>query len=253
MGLFSCSDDIQSNNPIIQGEVNGEEYRTSDVSASTANVDGLLITGESLDQVVLKTSSASVGVYNVVDDGSMARLVRNGQEFIASGEDAEGIIEIEKSSNGKVSGNFYFNAQVNGSGDVLNFSKGVFFGVPVNGLAPEEPEMPGQNGSFEAAINGSDFEVIAITANTNGGNVLITAGGGAQSITLRFPNPIEVGEYAFEDNENISGSILEAEGMSESTSGTLTIDESTETNISGTFSFTTESGDQVSGSFNIIL
>lgn len=256
LGLISCGDDVETNNPIIQGEVNGQVFRTSNVTASLTNNDGLQISGRSLDRVRLRTSASSVGVYNVEDNGNQARFTRDGEDYIASGDGAEGIIEIEKVENGEVSGNFYFNAQVDGSGDVLNFSRGVFFGVPITNMTPEEPEEPEEENEFDVTVNGENFNIIQIDPVNSDGEIVIIAGSQDGSINISFPENLEEGEeYLFEENENISAtytSISEGES-SDATSGTLTIEEITETNASGAFSFTTENGDVVEGNFSIFF
>ncbi len=254
LGLISCGDDIETNNPIIQGEVNGQVFRTGDVSASITNNDGLQISARSLDRVRLRTSASSVGIYNVEDNGNQARFTRDGVNYTASGEGAEGIIEIEKVENGEVSGNFYFNAELEGSEEVINFSRGVFFGVPITNSTPEEPEDPEED-EFNATINGENFNVFQTTTTTSDDIINIVAGAmQGSSINLVFPASLETGESAFEENENITGSYLNIEsGASNATTGILNIEETSETSISGTFSFTTENGDEIAGDFVIVL
>ncbi|MFN2260993.1 MAG: DUF6252 family protein [Psychroflexus sp.] len=252
LGLISCGDDIETNNPIIQGEVNGQVFRTDDVSATITNNDGLQISGRSLDRIRLRTSSSEVGMYYVEDAGNQARFTRDGEEYTASGEGAEGIIEIEKNEGGKVSGTVYFNAQIDGDEEVLNFSRGVFFGVPITNLTPEEPEVP--EDEFNVTVNGENFNIIQLDPMNSNGAIVIVAGSQDGSIDLSFPENLEVGEYAFEENEDISGTYATiGSDPSDAATGILNIEETSETSISGTFSFTTENGDEIAGDFVIAL
>lgn len=253
LGLISCGDDVETNNPIIQGEVNGQVFRTNEVTASETDNGGLQISGRSLDRVRLRTSASSVGIYNVEGNGNQARFTRDGEDYTASGDGAEGIIEIEKVENGEVSGNFYFNAKLEGSEEVLNFSRGVFFGVPITNFTPEEPEEPEEENEFDVTVNGENLNIIQINPVNSDGEIVIIAGSQDGSINISFPENLEEGEYVFEENEDISGSFSDASEVWDAISGTLTVESSTETNVSGTFSFTTENGDEVEGNFNIEL
>jgi hypothetical protein len=127
---ISCGDDIESNTPSIQGEVNGQFFR-SDASSATLNMDGsVTLRGDTgVDEITLKTSEITIGEY-VLGDGSVneAAYTIGGSLTYATGTTGDGIIEITRNANNTVSGEFFFNAI---NGDTINVNKGSFFDVPL--------------------------------------------------------------------------------------------------------------------------
>jgi hypothetical protein len=145
----SC-DDTELNSPVVQGEVDNQFYR-SRAQATTDENGNLIIKGTEFDVLTLKLSSSSVGTYVIgPNTTNRATFLRNGQLFVTSGPGTGGEIVIEKNEITGLSGRFFFEARLNGVGRVLNFSRGVFFDVPViDGTidveTPEDPETPGEN------------------------------------------------------------------------------------------------------------
>ncbi|MDT0294101.1 DUF6252 family protein [Mesonia ostreae] len=145
LSLFamSCGDDIETNSPSIQGEVDDIFFR-SNSSSATVNEDGsVTLIGESASEIVtLKISDYEVGTYNIQGNAANEATYEdyNGVLYL-TGENGEGKIEVTRINNGTLSGEFYFNALKNGVGDTINFSKGSFFYVPV--ANPSTPTTPG--------------------------------------------------------------------------------------------------------------
>ncbi len=134
---ISCSDDIQSNAPSIQGEVNGEFFRTN-ASSAYSNQDGsITLTGESgLDKITLKAAEFAVGTYELgMSSQSEAAYEINGVGVYSTGTTGDGAIEITRVTSTTLSGEFYFNAYLNGNGDTLNVNKGSFFDVPITNVS----------------------------------------------------------------------------------------------------------------------
>jgi len=131
--VVSCSDEIESNTPSIQGEVNGEFFRTKNTSA-TINEDGSLsITGQTdTETITLKTATAEIGAYALgsqnTNEATFQTLEGN---FYSTGVDGMGQVEITKIQQGKISGEFYFDAVQDTEEDTLNFNKGFFFEIPL--------------------------------------------------------------------------------------------------------------------------
>ncbi|SHJ15332.1 hypothetical protein SAMN04488096_10938 [Mesonia phycicola] len=128
--LISCGDDIESNTPSIQGEVNGVFFR-SNSSTAYLNADGsVTLTGNTgLDVITLKTASTDIGQYELgLGSQSEAGYQVNGLTTYATGDTGEGLIEITAFTESKLSGEFYFDAI---NGDTLTISKGSFFDVPL--------------------------------------------------------------------------------------------------------------------------
>lgn len=149
--VMSCGDDIETNSPSIQGEVEDVFFRSSSSSA-TINDDGsVTLVGESADETItLKISDYEVGTYmiqgNAINEATYQDY--NGELYL-TGEDGEGKIEVTRFDIGAISGEFYFNALKNGVGDTINVSKGSFFDVPVSNLGTPEP--PGTEVDCEEA------------------------------------------------------------------------------------------------------
>ena len=155
LGLFviSCGDDIETNTPSIQGEVEDIFFRSGS-STATLNEDGsVTLTGSSSDEVVTLTASAyEEGIYSfggsVTNEATFEDF--NGVLYL-TGENGDGEIEITRIEGGRLSGEFYFNALENGVGDTINFSKGSFFDVPLTN--PGTPSTPGSDLDCEEAQN----------------------------------------------------------------------------------------------------
>lgn len=151
--VISCGDDIETNTPSIQGEVEDIFFRSGS-STATLNEDGsVTLTGSSSDEVVTLTASAyEEGIYSfgggVINEATFEDF--NGVLYL-TGENGDGEIEITRIEGGRLSGEFYFNALENGVGDTINFSKGSFFDVPLTN--PGTPSTPGSDLDCEEAQN----------------------------------------------------------------------------------------------------
>jgi len=151
--VISCGDDIETNTPSIQGEVEDVFFRSGS-STAMLNEDGsVTLTGSSSDEVVTLTASAyEEGIYSfggsVTNEATFEDF--NGVLYL-TGENGEGEIEITRIESGRLSGEFYFNALENGVGDTINFSKGSFFDVPLTN--PGTPSTPGSDLDCEEAQN----------------------------------------------------------------------------------------------------
>lgn len=151
--VISCGDDIETNTPSIQGEVEDIFFRSGS-STATLNEDGsVTLTGSSSDEVVTLTASAyEEGIYSfggsVTNEATFEDF--NGVLYL-TGENGDGEIEITRIEGGRLSGEFYFNALENGVGDTINFSKGSFFDVPLTN--PGTSSTPGSDLDCEEAQN----------------------------------------------------------------------------------------------------
>lgn len=148
----SC-DDTELNTPIIQGEVDGQFYR-SRAQAVVDDEGKLVIRGSEFDVLTLRINGNSPGVYPITSNSnSRATFLRDGQLFITSGPNTGGEIVVDKVDEFGVSGSFFFNARLNGVGRMINFSRGVFFDVPFLNeeieIEIEIPDLPGLPGEEE--------------------------------------------------------------------------------------------------------
>src|SRR5690606_22951088 len=96
---FGCSDDIESNTPVIQGSVNEEFFRAKDATA-TINDDGSLkLIGTSSERnITLQTSSFETGQYALGSNPSNEATFTDygGMLYLAGAGTGDGMIEITK-------------------------------------------------------------------------------------------------------------------------------------------------------------
>ncbi|MFD2698466.1 DUF6252 family protein [Mesonia sediminis] len=172
--LVSCGDDVESNAPSIQGELEGVFFRTSTSYADVATDNSLQIVGNTADETItLNTENFKVGNYLITPEGrnSASFMTFDGEFFTTSEANGEGMISITRSENGSVSGEFYFNAISEIDGDTLNFSKGYFFEVPFTSVGGGE--QPGPEPSLtceEAQTTSNQSRVLFENTNPNNPN-----------------------------------------------------------------------------------
>lgn len=255
--LFASCDDVVETTSIVQGEVNETLFR-SKAEVAFNNEGELIIQGSNVDVVTLRTSAAEVGLYEISpNSGNSASFVLGNDTFITSGPDTGGMIEIEEITSSYVTGNFYFEARRNGVGERLNFAKGNFWRVPFDGV-----ELPGDDvilpaDEFSATINNTnlDYQVLQPLIVGNEIDIVATFSNG-DAINLVLPNPSQVGDYTFEDNQEFQAFYLPANGSEQAIQGNISITafETQEILVSGEFSFTTAEGTTVTnGNFVIFL
>lgn len=143
----SCEEDVQTNNPTIQGKLDNVFWRAIDVKATVATNGSVTITGLVRDQeLVLKIPSRNPGIHTL---GTHANRVANytlsfdnEDLFYTTGVNIGGVgeikvIEYNQASN-TITGEFRFNAvNIHNNpigGEYLNFNEGVFYNVPVTGF-----------------------------------------------------------------------------------------------------------------------
>lgn len=130
IGIVGC-EDVVGPRPVIQGEVDGILFRSTE-QAAFVNGNQLILQGQSIDVITITLNNTNVGVYPITANSStVASFVRDGNTYTTEGTETDGMIEIEESTPLYITGNFYFEA--NRNGDRLNVSKGVFYQVPIVG------------------------------------------------------------------------------------------------------------------------
>ncbi|HIB36534.1 DUF6252 family protein [Mesonia sp.] len=149
---ISCGDDIESNTPSIQGEVNGEFFRSSSSTAYINADESVTLTGETgLDKITLKTAALEIGEYALGNGSQNEAAYEVGMLSVyATGTNGDGLIEITRIQNNTVSGEFYFNAI---NGDTLNVNKGSFFDVPIVNGSPESQDCSDATLEVSDALN----------------------------------------------------------------------------------------------------
>ncbi len=142
VAFTSCTEDIQRNNPALQGIKDNVLWRSAGTSAVVTHNGHIIITGSrQLETLILKTNSMSEATYTLgTTQQKNATFIRtNGVEetvYMTGDEglgDGEIVIEEYDTENMTVTGTFRFNA-VNHDGDandVVNFTSGIFYKIPV--------------------------------------------------------------------------------------------------------------------------
>ena len=261
--LFSsCSDNIEDGNETMQGLYNDLFFRSTVTSAHIDQDGRLIIEGSSSATVRLQIEQPEVGVYDITaDNDNQALFTIDSQLFITEGENTGGRIEIENITENSVSGNFFFDARLNGVGERLNFQKGVFFEVPF-----EEPNDTGGGGNgddddddtinenFQALVDGSDFNAQTIQSSTGNSTITIIGGQADVFISITMPAGLDTGDHDITADGDQTATYTQEGNAESATDGTLSIDVLDENEVSGSFSFTTENGIEVTqGSFEIAL
>jgi len=251
--MSGCSDSIEDNLQNIQGEYNGVFFRSKAASAHIDDNGYLIIEGSTTETLKLQVENPDVGVYDILDSNNNEGffITQDSQLYVTEGENTGGKIEIEEITDNSVTGNFYFDARLNGVGERLNFQKGVFFEVPF-----ENPNINDDSTSdnFQAAVDGADFNA-DVTETTLTDNILNISG--IQSdiiIDISFPADLEPGDYDISMDGNQNATYTQGDNAESAVDGSLTIDASNENQLSGSFSFTTENGIEVTdGIFEVEL
>ncbi|MDC7997236.1 DUF6252 family protein [Gilvibacter sediminis] len=253
--LFSC-EDVRDNNAIIQGNANDVFLKGGAVA--TRFDDGTVVINGSADgeELTITLTSAAVGTY-AFGPGSA-----NGAVFMdASGEsystatalgNGEANISESSSTDNTITGTFNFNAHTFALQDTLNFSRGVFFKVPVIG-GTGTADDPGFSQGMSATVDGASFEAVTLEGINLTGNIVVTGVDGTRTINMRFPNTVTPGDYdlalgEFEATYGIDGVATAG------TSGTLTIISNNvgTGEIQGTFSYSGDAFEITDGAFAVI-
>lgn len=259
LSLASCSNDIQTNTPALQGEVNNVFFRASNSGAALNDDGSITIFGETSTQSIEITAvSTDTRSYSFDENStSVANFTTADGAFYSTSNGINGSIDITDFSEGKVTANFNFNAVRSGLGDTLNFQRGIIFEVPVTNVVIEDEEPTGDTGddNFTAVVDGSTFNEVNAQA-TVAGDLLFISAATAQNtfLTLQFPLNTEDGSYEITENEMYRASYAIGNNSQNAESGTLIItSNSVDTgNVQGTFEFTTVGGVMITnGAFNL--
>ncbi|MDX1279298.1 DUF6252 family protein [Oceanihabitans sediminis] len=144
--MVSCGDELESNTPAFQGDKDGSLWKGDYYSAAMdANGNLVVSGGKGGETVVLTIASTNVGSYSLGDGSASEAAFNNVAELHFSTYNdpdpalqlypADGEITIEEFnlSNRTVTGSFWFNAFTDSGMQTVNYSKGVFYQIPVSG------------------------------------------------------------------------------------------------------------------------
>ena len=139
--LFSCQEDVQFNNPAIEGKKQGVLWRATDFKASLTSDGTVVIVGnKGLESVTIKTftinphkSLFGIDALNFAEYNN--KIVGSKGNYSTGFNGGNGEVVITKYENGTLTGNFKFKAintnTLLETPDVTTFTQGVFYKIPV--------------------------------------------------------------------------------------------------------------------------
>ena len=140
--LSECQDDIQTKIPAFQTIKNGDFEWVSTVSTVTSESSGVTtFTGfDGFGTITIQIPNLALGSYalgsgalavaSYFEEGSQYSTIYDGLGSIVYVSD--GLISIDDiDETGAVTGSFYFNAYNASGSDVVNFSEGILYKLPV--------------------------------------------------------------------------------------------------------------------------
>ncbi len=144
VAFASCEEDIQFNNPAVQGLKDNELWRAANYSAMRGGDGSLTIIADNgFETLTLRTISSDPGMYELgVNEQNKASFVLYLEDegievsYQTGTGVGDGMIEISADpsetnlTQGYITGTFRFNV-LDGNGNVLNFRDGVFYKVPI--------------------------------------------------------------------------------------------------------------------------
>jgi hypothetical protein len=127
--LTSCADDVQSNNPAMQGSINNEFWKSTNTVATKTGGGGLTIKGSSkLGDLTLKINSTNVGTYalgtsdqTIFADYFDPKSPQGEQNFVTSVIlGSPNSVSIENGGTGYTAGSYPTVSTSSGAGLVVN-------------------------------------------------------------------------------------------------------------------------------------
>ena len=245
--LISC-DDIQTNSPAFQGEVDNIFFKALDAQV-LENEDGtFIIQGISLEETVtLKIASPVDGTYILGgESNNFATYEDESGQVYSSNPEGEGTVVVTSDASvNTLSGSFNFTAIRSGV-DTLTISNGIFFEIPYSGTSDDVA------GTLSAEIDGTPFIPFTLSAANTGNSIVIIGSANSNSITLGVPVDITSGSYEIPATGFIASYSVD-QITENAIDGTIIIVEHDTANntLKGTFSFKTASNIISVGQFNV--
>lgn len=178
LSLMSCGDNIEFNDPAIQGNKNGNLWRAQSYAADI-DFGGFLIEGRNLGETVqLVTRNDVRGTFNLGGNNANVAIYRDADGVVYSTANmpdpslslypAVGQIIVEDISNTEpktVTGTFRFNAFTEDGLRTVNFNEGVFYQVSlVGGLVAIENGSACLQVTQQASLAATAFNAIDTAA-----------------------------------------------------------------------------------------
>jgi hypothetical protein len=251
--LISC-EDVQTNSPALQAELNGDLFRSIDARAEIKEDGRVIIQGVTAEEkITITLNNRTPGVYQLGGNRPNRAVF---EDFLSSVYTSNpfgtGTVVIHAGSeDNTLSGTFRFDGYRYGL-DTLLVRKGHFYQVPIlAGSTIDEPVIP--SNILTAVINGNNFSGSNVTTSVSGNLLTIIGTRQNQTLTLTFPVDIVQGNYPIGGAVTASYT-LDGETFVAATGNLTVVNHLTNLNkISGAFSFQTEGPDVTNvaqGQFN---
>ncbi len=257
----SCTTDIEINDPALQTKIDGEIFRSSIKKATIYDDGTMIISGSNGDKSISFTiTSTKTGTYKLAQNTvNKVSFLKNQSKFISKEGETQGTVQVSEIYNNEISGNFQFKNLKDDKGNVMNFSDGWFYKIPIENGVIEEPQIEEinpclLNASLTAMVDGNEMITDDHKAELFGvenASILITATNEEGEISIVFPSNVTAGEYSLTGSGAYSATYTTGKDKSSVLSGKLTITEhDIDTKcINGNFEFETRSGNQISEGF----
>jgi len=253
--VSSCTKDIVSNDPALQGQFDGEDFKSSIKQASIYDDGTLVIKGTDGNKSISFTiASLNKGTYKMSQAVSQVSFQKEQAKFLVQDGETAGEVIITEIYDNKISGRFYFKNLKDSNGNISNFNNGLFYRLPITNGSFEDTEDINpclKNASLTAVVDGSPLETtnhsaVEFGASNNISSIRITAVNLDSAIEIVFPINAAPGSYSLTGSGEYSATYTFKRDKSSTLNGTLVIQNHDIENkcISGTFEYETRSGIQ---------
>lgn len=249
---FSSCENLEENTTVIQADVDSLFFKSLDANGSRFEDGSVTLQGITDNQILtLHTKSISKGSFLL--GGTRPNYAtfedENGNVYLTNPfGSGEIIITDNCNSCGLLSGTFKFVAVLPGL-DTIYIDKGVFFEVPY--AVPGDVDNPNA-GTFNAQVNTAPFTPVSVSAVDSGNSLLISGATSLNTIIIRVPITVEVGNYTL-PQAGFQASYAVGAMSQNATIGNISVitHNTTAKTISGSFSFVTDEYTITEGQFNV--
>ena len=202
--MVGCGDEVEFNTPALQGKKDGLAWKATYYDVSIADNGRITIeAGNRNETVFLKIRSLELNAYELGDRSSSEAIFIDSEGLRYSTKNdpdpefqfypADGEVLIEKITETTVWGRFRFNAFTNSGLETVNFSQGIFFGLPIVAIADQliscDEAVVLSNlakAIYEATdINSPDFPIACANYRDALVRRIVACGGGGQGSVLQ--------------------------------------------------------------------
>ena len=191
LAALSCSNDLEFNNPALQGNKNYDFWQADKIQAILLEDGGIKITGINRNEtLILLISDFETQSYNLKESRINSAEFRDNESKTFStlnGGDGSIVIDNYDTVEMTITGSFTFNSY-SSDGNLVNFSKGIFYKIPIENNAQEDSAS---SHTFKATIDTVAKEVEEVQVSSTDNEILINATF-IDGTTMQFNMPINI-------------------------------------------------------------